>query len=137
MNVFFPAMTQSRRISYVIMLVLLVLVGWLHLGTLVLTAFFGYLALQQLSFGKSRALGAAPYLVTVIAVSYGLFAFSRQAYKDLPNIAERTIPKIVDFAERQGIELPFTDYASLKVVAVHEVKDQFANVGRYARTAFF
>jgi hypothetical protein len=35
-------MSQPVRISYVIMAVLLVLIGWLHLGTLVLTALFGY-----------------------------------------------------------------------------------------------
>src|SRR5689334_16696627 len=102
-------MTQSARISYVIMAVLLVLVGWLHTATLVLTAFFGYFALNVLSLGRSKALGVALYLILVAAIGSGLFYFSRQAYKTLPTIAEATIPTVIEYAEKQGIELPFTD----------------------------
>ena len=130
-------MSQSARISYVIMATLLVLIGWLHLGTLVLTALFGYFALQMFSFGQSKLLGVVLYLVVVAAIGYGLFYFSRQAYVTLPKIAEKTIPAVVDYAESKDIELPFTDYASLKVMAVKEVKDSVANVGRYLRTAAF
>jgi predicted PurR-regulated permease PerM len=130
-------MTQSTRTSYVIMAVLLVLIGWFHLGTLVLTAMFGYFALQQFSFGRSKILGVTLYLIAVAAIGCGLFFFSRQAYITLPKIAERTIPAVVEYAEKQGIELPFADYASLRSVATNEVKDSFANIGRYARSAFF
>ena len=55
----------------------------------------------------------------------------------MPEIAERTIPAVVEFAEKKGIELPFSDYASLKTVALQEVKDKVANVGRYAKEAVF
>src|SRR5206468_6909706 len=47
-----------------------------------------------------------------------------------------TIPAVVNFAEKQQIELPFTDYATLKTLALSEVTDKVANVGRYARAAF-
>jgi predicted PurR-regulated permease PerM len=72
-----------------------------------------------------------------MAIGYGLFFFSRKAYKDLPDIAEKTIPAVVGYAEKRGIELPFTDYDSLKTLAVKSVQEKFANVGRYARTAVF
>lgn len=117
--------------------VLLILIGWFHLGVLVLTAFFGYFALEKFSFGKSKMLGLILYTIVVIGFGCGLFFFSRQAYKTLPEIAERTIPAVVEFAQRKGIELPFSDYASLKSVALAEVKDKVANVGRYAREAVF
>ncbi len=130
-------MTKSARISYGIMAALLVLIGWFHLGTLVLTAFFGYFALLQFSLGRSKVLAVVIYLLAVGAVGAGLFFFSRQAYITLPKIAEKSIPAIVDFAERQNIELPFTDYESLKQVASLEVKDRMANLGRYAREAVF
>lgn len=129
-------MSTSARISYVIMAVLLVLIGWLHMATLILTAFFGYFALNLLSFGRSKALGVILYLIVVVSVGYGFFYFSRQAYKTLPEIADDTIPAVVNFAEKQGIELPFTDYASLKTLGLKEVKERLANVGRYAREAF-
>ena len=111
-------MTNSRRTSYVTMVALLVLTGWFHLGVLVLTAFFGYFALEKFSFGRSKILGLIIYLVVVSAIGCGLFFFSHQAYKALPEIAERTIPAVVEFAERKGIELPFSDYASLKTVGL-------------------
>jgi len=130
-------MTNSRRTSYIAMVVLLVLVGWFHLGALVLTAFFGYFALEKFSFGKGKILGLVIYLVGVIGIGYGLFFFSHRAFKALPEIAERAIPAVVEFAEKKGIELPFSDYASLKAVALEEVKDKVANVGRYARAAVF
>ena len=130
-------MSQPTRISYVIMAVLLVLIGCFHLGTLVLTALFGFFALQMFSFGRSKFLGLILYVVVGVLIGCGMFYFSKQAYHTLPKIAETTIPAVAEFAERQGIELPFTDLASLKTVAISEMKDDVANAGRYARAAAF
>src|SRR5438876_7054594 len=128
-------MSKPARVSYAIMALLLVLVGLLHLATLALTTLFGYFALRKFSFGRSKALGVTIYVIAVTAIGYGLFYFSKKAYKTLPDIADATIPAVVNFAEKQQIELPFTDYASLKTLALSEVKDKVANVGRYARAA--
>jgi predicted PurR-regulated permease PerM len=119
------------------MAVLRVLIGWFHLSTLVLTSLFGYFALRLFSFGRSKVLGVVLYLIVVVAIGYGLFFFSSRVYKHntLQEIADKTIPAVVDFAQKQGIELGFTDYASLKTVAAEEVKDRIANIGRYAREA--
>ena len=130
-------MNNPRRISYVMMAVSLVLIGWFHLGVLVLTVFFGYFALEKFSFGRSKILGVLIYIVVVVGIGYGLFVFSHRAYKAIPEIADRTIPAVVEFAEKKGIELPFSDYASLKAAALEEVKDKVANVSRYAREAVF
>ena len=128
-------MSKSTRISYVIMAVALVLIGWLHLGVLVLTSLFGYFALQRFSFGGSKIVGVGIYLVAVTAMGFGLVYFSRMAYVTLPEIADKTIPAIVNYAEKQGVELPFTDYASLKAVTMVEVKEGMAELGRHVRNA--
>ncbi len=130
-------MNQHARISYVIMAVLLVLIGCFHLGTLLLTALFGFFALRVFSFGRSKILGLAVYLVAVLLIGCGLFYFSRQAYLTLPEIAETTIPAVAGYAEKKGIELPFTDYASLKTLAISEVQQDVSGVGRHAREAAF
>jgi predicted PurR-regulated permease PerM len=130
-------MSQQTRISYAIMAVLLVLIGWLHLGTLVLTALFGYFALRQFSFGRSKLLAMTIYLIAVAGISIGLVYFSRQAYVTLPKIAETAIPAVVGFAEKQNIELPFTDFESLKTLAVNETKEDIAGIGRQVRAAAF
>lgn len=119
------------------MAVLLVLTGWFHLGTLALTALFGYFALQLFSLGRRKRLGLAIYIVAVAALAAGLAGFSRQAYVALPKIADSTIPAVVGFAEKHQIQLPFSDYESLKTVAKEEASQGLENVGRYIRTASF
>ncbi len=128
--------TQAARVSYALMLGFFVLVGWLHLATLLLTTFFGYFALRQFAFGRSKALAVVLYLIVVAALGYGLIYFSKQAYVTLPKIADTTIPAVVEFAEQQEIELPFTDFKSLKQLALSGVKEKFANIGMYARDIF-
>ena len=130
-------MNQPTRISYGIMAGLLVLIGFFHLGTLVLTALFGFFALRIFSLGRSKWLGLTVYIVAVAAMSWGMYYFSQQAYHTLPKIAETTIPAVAGFAERQGIELPFTDYESLKSLAIDEVTQDVAGAGRHAREAAF
>src|SRR6266496_4338967 len=130
-------MSKPARISYAIIALLLALVGILHLATLALTTLFGYFALRRFSFGRSKALGVTIYIIAVTAIGYGLFYFTKKAYKTLPEIADTTIPAVVNFAGKHDIELPFTDYATLKALALGEVKDKVANVGRYARAAVF
>jgi len=130
-------MTNPRRISYLMMALSLVLIGWFHLGALVLTVFFGYFALEKFSFGRHKILGLLIYIVMVVGIGYGLVVFSHRAYKALPEIADRTIPAVVEFAEKKGIELPFSDYASLKTTALAAVKDRVANVSHYAREFVF
>lgn len=130
-------MNQSLRVSYVIMAALLVLIGSLHLGTLVLTSLFGYFALRLFSFGRSKYLGLAIYLVAVAALGAALVYFSRQTYVALPKIADTTIPAVVGFAEKEGIQLPFSDYESLRAVALSEAQEGIAGVGRSIRAASF
>jgi len=130
-------MSQPRRISYVIIAILVILVAGLHLGTFLLAALFGYLALQTFCIGGRRWLSITMYVVAVIAVGGGLVYFSSLAYRTFPRIAETAIPAIVGFAEKNGIELPFTDYASLKSAALDEAQEGVAVVGRYATAASF
>jgi predicted PurR-regulated permease PerM len=130
-------MSTSVRISYAAITALLILAAWLNLGVLVLTILFGYFALQSFSFKGNRIVGVSLYIIAVAAIGWGLFYFSRQAYIALPRIAETTIPAVVGYAEKKGVELPFSDYASLKSVALKQVQEEVAGVGRYARLAFF
>lgn len=130
-------MNAPVRASYLIMAMLLVLIGWLHLGTLALTALFGYFALQVFSFGRYKFLGMALYIIAVAAIGIGLIYLSRQAWITLPEIADSAIPAVVGFAEKEGVELPFTDYESLRTVALSEAQEGIAGVGRYVRAAGF
>ncbi len=124
------------RISYGLMALMLALIGWLHLSTLVLTVLFGYFALQKFRLRNSRTIAVVLYSVAVIGVIWGLIFVFNRARETLPEIANETIPAVVNYAEKHKIELPFTDYASAKTLLIQESKDQVANFGHYLKTAF-
>ena len=131
-------MTKQARISYWFIFVTIVLVGWLHLATPLLTTLFSYFALRKLSFGTTRKwLPVSLFVIVVIGITYGLAHFSNQALKALPKIAETTIPSIIDWAEERDIDLPFTDFQSLKTMAMTAVKEvkNIGNVANFAKIA--
>jgi predicted PurR-regulated permease PerM len=126
---------RPKRISYVFMGLMLVLVGVLHLATPLLTALFSYFALSKLRFGQGKWLGVVLFLILLGAASFGLCWFAQRAYVAAPKIAQATIPAVIEFADRKGLSLPFTDSASAKHLAVEAVKSKILGVGAYARNA--
>ncbi len=128
---------RSRWFSYLFLVVLLALVAWLHLGTFLLTSLFGYLVLQAFCIRRNKAISVALYLVVVALIVSGLIYFSSLAYRTFPKIAETSIPAMAGFAEKNGIDLPFTDYDSLKSQALGMAQEGVATLGRYARVASF
>ena len=135
-----PTEGNPARISYLFILGTLVLVGCLHLATPLLVAFFAYLALSILHFRRrvGKWLTVALFVVLVSAVTYGLGFFVNQSLRALPEIADKAIPSVIQWAQHNQIELPFTDYDSLKELALDTVKSQvryLGNVARFARGA--
>jgi predicted PurR-regulated permease PerM len=128
-------MNRASQISFLLFAIVMSLVAWLNLGTLLLTALFGYLALQVFNLRRSKALSVVLYLMTVVVVGAGLLYFAALAYRTIPKIADAAIPAMAEYAEQHGIDLPFTDYASLKSSALEEAKEGVATIGRYARIA--
>jgi predicted PurR-regulated permease PerM len=124
-------MTRSARIAYILFAGAMFLIVWLNLGTFLLTALFGYLILSMLTFRRNKALSVALYIVAVSVIGSGLVYFASLAYHTLPTIAETSIPAMVGFAEKHGIDLPFTDYESLKISALTEAKGGITTIGRY------
>lgn len=128
-------MTHPARISYLLFAVLLGLLAWLHLGLFLLTALFGYLALQLFTIRQRKAISALLYLLAVMGIGAGLLYFAGVAYRTFPGIAEKSIPAMAEFAESKGINLPFSDYASLKSAGLDWAQEGIATIGRYARVA--
>jgi len=67
---------------------------------------------------------------------------ARAAINALPKIADNSIPSAIEWAEDHDLNLPFTDFESLKAHAMTTIKDQarylgdFANFARHASTTF-
>jgi len=68
-------------------------------------------------------------------VGVGGFFFVKHTIKAIPGIAETTIPKVLEWAEMQHIELPFSDYASLRALAISTVKQEIDGIGKHAGAA--
>jgi predicted PurR-regulated permease PerM len=132
-----PTEGKPARISFLFMLGTLVLVGCLHLATPLLVAFFAYLALTKLQFMKrgGKWLAVVLFLFLVSGVTYGLGHFVKQTIRALPEIADKAIPLVIEWGQKHQIELPFTDYDSLKDLAFDAVKSQVSYLGSVARFA--
>jgi predicted PurR-regulated permease PerM len=132
-----PSEGKPARFSYWFMAGTLVMVGAFHLATPLLVAFFAYLALTMLHFVKrgGKWLAVALFLVLVSALTYGLGYFVKQTVQTLPEIADKAIPSVIEWARQNQIELPFTDYDSLKDLALDTVKSEVKYLGSIARFA--
>jgi len=127
-------MDRATKISYVLMVALLLLIGLLHMSTLLLTGLFSYFALERLALGRWKRASAVLFLVLLSALAYGAFYFTKKAVVALPNIADTTVPAIINFAAKHDLEVPFTDYDSLKQLAVDSLSDRWTHFGTYAKT---
>jgi predicted PurR-regulated permease PerM len=135
-----PPQDKPARFSYLFMAGTLILLGCFRLATPLLVALFGYLALTKLNFIKrgGKPLAVVLFLILVSAISYGLGHFINDAVRALPEIADKAIPSMIDWAREYQIELPFTDYDSLKDLAFDTVKSEvsyWSKVARFARGA--
>jgi predicted PurR-regulated permease PerM len=130
-------MSQPSRISFAFILLVLVLTGWLHLGALLLSVLFSYFIIAKLNFMKSKAkwLAVAIFLVLLAGIAYALAYLVQATVRALPNIADRAVPAIVQWANDYQIKLPFTDLEGFKEQALKFARSQASNLGAFADVA--
>lgn len=128
-------MSRLARYSYIFLIVVLVLVGWLHLATPLITVLFAYFALSKLHFTRFKWLAVATFVIVVAAFFYGFVVFLKQALIALPEIAGKSIPMLVGYAKSYGIVLPFDDVDSLKALVIEGVRAQLKYLGNFAKLA--
>ena len=126
------------RISYAVLALTLLLVAVLHLGVPFLAVFFSYFTLRKLfALTKSKWLGLFLFFLVVATIGYAGVHFTRAAVKALPDIADNSIPSASAWAQARQIELPFTDFESLRAVVIDTLKEQahyIQNVAQFARS---
>jgi predicted PurR-regulated permease PerM len=117
---------------------LLAVTAWLHLGVLFLTALFATLLLELLTFQGRKSLAITLFLFVIAMVLWVLVSFATQAVITLPKVARDVIPEVIDYAQKHGRELPFTDWESLKTMAIDAVVQQtryLSSVAGFAQSA--
>ena len=131
-------MTTPARISYGVLVLMLVLAGVLHLSAPLLAVLFSYFALRQLLLlTKRKWLALVLFILVAVGIAFCAVYFTRAALAALPEVAEHSIPSASAWAQARQIELPFTDFESLKALIIDTAKEEahyLRNVIRFAGT---
>src|SRR4030095_13421944 len=116
-------MITPTRLSYSVLAATIILAGLLHLGVPLLVVLFSYFALRQLYFLTRRKwVALILFGVLVAGIAAAAIYFTRAAIHALPNVAETSIPSASAWAQKRQIELPFTDFESLRTVVIGTLK---------------
>jgi predicted PurR-regulated permease PerM len=131
-------MITPIRLSYGVLALTIVLAGILHLGTPLLGVLFSYFALRQLHYlTKRKWLALILFSIVVAAIAAAAVYFTRAAILALPEVADTSIPSASAWAQKRQIELPFTDFESLRAVVIDTLKQEahyLQNVAHFARS---
>src|SRR6059058_5743449 len=89
-------MSTPIKVSYGVLIATLIVAVWLHLGTLLLAAFFSYFALRKLhAVTKRKWLSLILFVICLVGIAYAAGYFTRAAWGRCP------ILPIVQFHRRQ------------------------------------
>ncbi len=122
--------------SYALVAAVMILVGWFGMGTPLITVLFSYFVLTQLLVVlRKRWIAALVFCLLVVVIGSGLAYFLAQAWKTLPDVAERALPAFIHYAQSLGIEPTFTDWDSLKATLGDLMKSEFHFLGNFAKVA--
>src|SRR5256886_13579178 len=129
-------MITPRRVSYAVLAATIILAGVLHLGVPLLVVLFSYFALRQLySLTRRKWLALALFIIAVAGVAAAGVHFTRTAVLALPDVADTSIPSASAWAEKRQIELPFTDFESLRQVVVGRLGEEASYLRNVANVA--
>jgi len=131
-------MITPARLSYGVLAATIILAGLLHLGVPLLVILFSYFALRQIYFlTKSKWLALILFGVVVAGIATAAVVLTRAAVLALPNVADTSIPSASAWAQKRQIDLPFTDFESLRQVVIDALGQEanyLRNVANFARS---
>jgi predicted PurR-regulated permease PerM len=132
-------MITPTRLSYGVLVATIALMGVLHLGVPLLVLLFSYFALRQLYLlTKRKWLALILFGVVVAGITAAAVYFTRTAILALPDVADTSIPSASAWAQKRQIELPFTDFESLRQAVVDTLGQEaqyLRNVANFAKSA--
>jgi predicted PurR-regulated permease PerM len=126
-------MSIQKRVSYGFIVILLGVVASLKLATPLLTVLFSYFLLSKLHVGRSKKLAILLFSLVVTGAFLGFAYFLGQALTAFPEIVRKSVPVITEYAKQWHLELPFSDFDSLRTLAMENARDQIRNVGMVAK----
>ena len=133
-------MTRPARISYGALGLTILLAGVFHLGPPLLVLLFSYFALQQLyRLTMKKWIALILFVVLVLGIAAAAIYFTRAAILALPDVADTSIPSASAWAQKRQIELPFTDFDTLRDTVIDALKQEayyLQSVAHFAGSTF-
>lgn len=130
-------MITPTRVSYAVLAATIILAGFLNLGVPLLVVLFSYFALRQLYYLTRRKWVALALFVVVVTGVVAIGGYlTRAAILALPDVADTSIPSASAWAQKRQIDLPFTDFESLRQIVVNALGEEahyFRNVANFAK----
>ncbi len=120
-------MTVSKRNSYVLLGIVLVLAGWGGLGTLLTTTLFCYFVLNKLTILRYKWLTIGVYIAIVSVIGGLIVYFLDQAARALPKVVSTAVPMIVP-SRLLGAESPS------KLTAAEAARVDWRDTGVHTRS---
>src|SRR6476469_7485787 len=118
-------MITPTQVSYAVLAATIILAGFLHLGAPLLVVLFSYFALRQLySLTRRKWLALTLFIITVVGIGAAGVYFTRAAILALPDVADTSIPSASAWAQKRQIDLPFSDFESLRQVVVSTLGEE-------------
>jgi predicted PurR-regulated permease PerM len=118
-------MITPVRVSYAVLAATIILAGFLHLGVPLLVVLFSYFALRQLySLMRRKWLALALFIIAVVGIAAAGVYFTRAAILALPDVADTSIPSASAWAQKRQIDLPFSDFESLRQVVINTLGEE-------------
>ena len=118
-------MITPVRVSYAALAATIILAGFLHLGVPLLVVLFSYFALRQLySLTTRKWLALALFIIAVAGIAAAGVYFTRAAVLALPDVADTSIPSASAWAQKRQIDLPFSDFESLRQVVINTLGEE-------------
>src|SRR6266545_3502981 len=131
-------MIAPARLSYAVLAATIILAGLLHLGVPLLVVLFSYFALRQLYFlTKRKWLALILFGIVVAGIGTAAVFFTRAAILALPDVADTSLPSASAWAQKRQIELPFSDFESLRQAVIDTLGQEahyLRNVANFARS---
>src|SRR5256885_2747419 len=130
-------MITPVRVTYAVLAATIILAGVLHLSAPLLVVLFSYFALRQLySLTRRKWLALTLFVIAVAGIGSAGVYFTRAAILALPDVADTSIPSASAWAQKRQIDLPFSDFDSLRQVvigALGEEANYLRNVANVAK----
>src|ERR1700751_1103768 len=129
-------MITQVRVYYAVLVATIILAGILHLGVPLLVVLFSYFALRQLySLTRRKWLALTLFIIAVAGIAAAGVYFIRAAILALPDVADTSIPSASAWAQKRQIDLPFSDFESLRQVVIATLGEEANYVRNVANVA--